>query len=316
MQTPTIYVSCGDVNGIGLHCLGLVLHNHPSIADTLTLVTHPATLAEACDRYRIHLPVNVLPTKHYSPVTPGVATQSAALLAMESLELAIEHCKQSPTSGIVTLPIHKKSLSDRGWPYPGQTEMLAAHCDGTPLMVLCQESLRIALATIHVPLRSVPSLITSEHVQQQLMLLHQHLVHDVGISAPNIAVLGLNPHAGEGGLIGSEELTTLQPAIQQLTLRGIHVHGPFSADGFFGFGDYLGYDGILAMYHDQGLIALKSIAGGAGVNVTAGLSIVRTSPDHGTAHHLAGSGALPDFRSTEAALRLCNEIVMRRSSMR
>jgi 4-hydroxythreonine-4-phosphate dehydrogenase len=177
-------------------------------------------------------------------------------------------------------------------------------------MILCDESIRVALVTIHVPLLRVPSLIDKKRVLDHIKLFNQSLKRDFGFTSPKLAVLGLNPHAGESGNIGREELEEIIPAIEVAKFNGLSVSGPFPADGFFAHGDYKNFDGILAMYHDQGLIPLKLLARGAGVNFTAGLPIVRTSPDHGTGFSIAGKN-LADEMSVMNAIRLAENVVGR-----
>jgi 4-hydroxythreonine-4-phosphate dehydrogenase len=181
--------------------------------------------------------------------------------------------------------------------------MLGEYASGNPLMVLCTHDVRVALATVHVPLRTVADLITPDLITTRVKQLTQHLRNRHGIEHPSIAVLAVNPHAGDNGVIGDEDLRIVEPTIKHLRQDGFNVDGPHPADGFFAFGSYTRYDGILAMYHDQGLIPLKLLAQGAGVNVTAGLSIVRTSPDHGTAYDRALASDI-DAASTRMAIEM------------
>ena len=181
--------------------------------------------------------------------------------------------------------------------------MLGAYSSGEPLMVLCTQDVRVALVTVHVPLRNVSDLITPELVQRRTQQLMLHLRDRIGIAEPSIAILALNPHAGDDGVIGDEDTRVIAPAIAAMQQQGLNVSGPHPADGFFAFGAYKKYNGILAMYHDQGLIPLKLLAQGAGVNVTAGLSVVRTSPDHGTAYDAALHGEI-DSSSTVLAIKM------------
>lgn len=271
-----------------------------------TLAIHPFVLAQAIYAYTLdartdgstlfvgeHV-VQILPCRHDAVVTPGVLAFDAGRHAVESLELTISTLHAGHFDALVTLPVSKEANALAGWSYPGQTEMIATMCGGTPLMMLCTATIRVALATIHIPLRSVAETLTVDGLRASIEALHKALHQDVGIANSRIAVLGLNPHAGEHGRIGAEETTIIGPAIALAQQRAMQVEGPFPADGFFAFGAYKHYDGILALYHDQGLIPLKLLAQGGGVNVTANLAVIRTSPDHGTAFSIAGtSGADP-----------------------
>lgn len=310
-MTGNILVTCGDVNGIGLRCLAQALTAEPLLASTITLVIDRSVLEQAQEVYSITLPVAI--HSIYSPctITPGIPSPTASRLALLSLERAFEIANQSGNAGITTLPVNKYALQSVGWKHPGQTEMAAAHSHGRPLMVMHHGALRIAINTVHIPLREVPTTITANDTAHNLQTLSDHLITDLRIQQPRIAVLGLNPHAGEHGAMGNEESELLLPAIQQAHNNGIRAEGPFPADGFFGFGAYEQYDAILAMYHDQGLIPAKLLSKGAGVNVTAGLNIVRTSPDHGTAYDSIGSNNI-DSSSVSAALALCSTMMSNR----
>lgn len=322
MAVPRLVVTCGDVHGIGLRCFAQALLDGP-IHATLRLIIAPRVLRACIEAY--HLPgtltdglwtigdhsIVIEPLDHDVVLSPGVASDSASKLAIGSLERALEDVCSGRADAVVTLPINKHALQRVGWPYPGQTEMVAAYADGEPLMVLCTRELHVALATIHIPLRSVASSIHPDRIRQRILQLHDHLRTRIGIVNPRIAVLGLNPHAGEEGSIGTEDRDIIRPVIASLQESGLRVEGPFAADGFFGFGAYKDVDGVLAMYHDQGLIPLKLLAKGAGVNVTAGLSIIRTSPDHGTAYDRVVSSSV-DAESTRMALEMAVAMCQRR----
>ncbi|MBS1562638.1 MAG: 4-hydroxythreonine-4-phosphate dehydrogenase PdxA [Bacteroidetes bacterium] len=296
-----IIIAAGDCNGIGLECFVKALFLRRPDDVQFTLAVHPLVLAQAIHQNALdartdgsslfigeHV-VQILPCAHEAVVAPGVVAPDAGRHAVESLELSITTLRAGHFDALVTLPVSKEANALAGWPYPGQTEMLAAMCGGTPLMMLCTDAVRVALATIHLPLRDVADALSVDALVASLVALHRALHVDHGIAAPRIAVLGLNPHAGEHGRIGAEEHTIIVPAIGAARHHGVHAEGPFPADGFFAFGAYRSYDGILAMYHDQGLIPLKLLAHGGGVNVTANLSVIRTSPDHGTAFSIAGT---------------------------
>jgi 4-hydroxythreonine-4-phosphate dehydrogenase len=227
------------------------------------------------------------------PLEWGKVSAEAGHAAYVALERAAEDLNAGQIEALVTAPICKEAMKLSGFKYAGHTEYLAsvsAEGQNEPLMILQNEMMRVALATVHEPLQKVAGQLTQEKVETRLRALYQSLRHDFLFSSPRIAVLALNPHSGDGGALGAEEQEIISPAIQTLVNEGIPCFGPYSADGFFGAAMYTHFDGILAMYHDQGLIPLKALGMDSGVNVTAGLSFVRTSPDHGTAFDIAGQG--------------------------
>lgn len=208
---------------------------------------------------------------------------------MSALDTALELISNGHAQALVTAPISKESIHMAGFEYPGHTEYLA-HKTKTPniTMMLVSGGLRVGLLTTHIPLSKVAENITEVNILHRVRNIHHSLIHDFGIPKPNIAVLGLNPHAGDGGVLGSEEIEIIEPALSKLNQEGIACSGPFPADGWFGMQQYENFDAVLAMYHDQGLAPFKALSFGRGVNFTAGLPIIRTSPDHGTAFAIAG----------------------------
>jgi 4-hydroxythreonine-4-phosphate dehydrogenase len=222
-------------------------------------------------------------------VEPGVSTAEAGLMAVASLRAAVAELKSGQIDALATAPINKENVQSPEFGYTGHTEFLAAEFGGEALMVMCSDMLRVGLATIHVPVAKVSGMITKELVVSRLRALRKTLTSDFSIVEPRIAVLSLNPHAGDGGLMGDEEQHAIRPAVEQAIGEKILAFGPFAADGLFASGSYRKYDAILAMYHDQGLIPFKSLSP-EGVNFTAGLSAIRTSPDHGVAYDIAGHG--------------------------
>ncbi|MFN4909367.1 MAG: 4-hydroxythreonine-4-phosphate dehydrogenase PdxA [Bacteroidota bacterium] len=321
MSVPEIVITCGDVNGIGLRCLAMALETLTSDVQ-LRLAIAPEVLRSCIEHYQLpgtlfdltwqigrHM-VDIEPVGDQFTITPGQPSDEASHLAIASLEHAFARVRSGMADATVTLPINKHALQKVGWPYPGQTEMVAAYAAGDPLMVLCTRSLHVALATVHIPLQAVAATLNPALIEHRIIQLAQHLHDRFGIDKPRIAVLGLNPHAGEHGQIGHEDDEIIRPAIVSAREQGINVSGPFPADGFFGFGAYEQFDGVLAMYHDQGLIPLKLLAKGAGVNVTAGLSIIRTSPDHGTAYDRIRSADI-DSASTRLAIEMAIEMASR-----
>ena len=193
---------------------------------------------------------------------------------------------------IVTAPINKHTIQSEGFSFPGHTEYIEERLGNgsKSLMILMKDDFRVALVTGHIPVCEIASSITKELIQDKLTIFHQSLKQDFGIGAPRIAVLALNPHAGDEGLLGTEEQEIIIPAIQEMAAKGMLCYGPYSADGFMGSGNFTHFDGVLAMYHDQGLAPFKALAMDEGVNYTAGLPVVRTSPAHGTAYDIAGKG--------------------------
>jgi 4-hydroxythreonine-4-phosphate dehydrogenase len=220
---------------------------------------------------------------------PGQASSESGKAALVALKQAATDLKEGLLDGLVTAPIDKHTIHSDEFPFKGHTEFLAEFFGAKDhLMLMVNDSLRVGLVTGHVPVRDVAGLITRERVESKYNVLEQSLRKDFGITKPKIAILGLNPHAGDNGLIGDEDEKILKPLVQELKNKGKTVFGPHPPDGFFAAGHHVKYDGILAMYHDQGLIPFKTLAFDTGVNFTAGLNIVRTSPDHGTAYALAG----------------------------
>ncbi len=240
-------------------------------------------------------------------VVPGRLDVGNARHVIDILSRAADGCLQGEFDGMVTAPVHKGIINDAGIAFTGHTEFLAerAHCD--VVMLLCAPGLRVALATTHLPLADVPGAITAAGLVSALRILHNDLRHRFGIDTPRIAVLGLNPHAGEGGHLGREEIDVIAPALDALRDEGMLIDGPLSADTAFVPAKREGYDAYLAMYHDQGLPVLKALGFGDGVNVTLGLPFVRTSVDHGTALDLAATGKA-DASSMLAATRLALEL--------
>ncbi len=334
---PRIAISIGDPNGIGpevaLKCLTdsrlvnriqpiligslQVLREHMKRLDLSGIQLHAARVsgvtqeAEWSDG-KDGIPVLDMEGNPSFEVDFGILSGTAGALAMKAVDCAVDLCLEDRVDAMVTSPISKEAIGLAGYDSPGHTEFIARKCGHRPhTMMMVADKLRIGLVTAHVPLSSVPALVTREAVLEKLQILSTTLESDFGISRPLIAVLGLNPHAGENGLLGSEEADVLIPAIRSACENGIHAAGPFPADGFFGTASYRKYDGVLAMYHDQGLVPFKALAFDSGVNYTAGLGIVRTSPDHGTAFDIAGKGvASPD--SMRSAIYLAMDVARRR----
>ena len=231
--------------------------------------------------------VNCLPDNIYAE--PGQATPEAAKAAITSLSTAVKDLKEGMIDVLVTAPINKRSMDESGFGFTGHTEYLQKEFNADEIaMIMVSDQLKVGVVTGHIPLREVVSHITVENILRKLRIMKASLERDFAIVDPKIAVLGLNPHCGDGGLLGDEEQNIILPAVQQAVKEGIQAFGPYSPDGYFGLGNYSRFDATLTMYHDQGLAPFKAIAFADGVNYTAGLPVVRTSPDHGTAYNVAG----------------------------
>lgn len=245
---------------------------------------------------------------------PGELTAESGQLSMNAVETGIEWCVSGAADALVTAPISKEAVNLAGYNIPGHTEFLAEKTGTSEfMMMLIDEGLRIGLVSIHVPLAKAASFISETAILNKLRIMDQSLRKDFGIHEPDIAVLGLNPHAGDGGVIGDEEISIVAPALQKARFNGIRASGPFPADGFFGNRKYKEFDGVLAMYHDQGLIPFKTLSFGKGVNFTAGLPIIRTSPDHGTAFDIAGKNQA-DPASFQQAFQVAVGLARNRNS--
>ncbi|HEY3644990.1 MAG TPA: 4-hydroxythreonine-4-phosphate dehydrogenase PdxA [Gammaproteobacteria bacterium] len=266
---------------------------------------HPSPLAQPAGR------MHVMPVKLRAACESGKLDPANASYVIEMLERGTDACLHGGFDALVTAPVHKGVINDAGIPFTGHTEFLAKRCKAPhPVMVLAAGALRVALATTHLPLKEVPAALTREGLMQTLAVLREGLKRDFGIAEPHVLVLGLNPHAGEGGHLGREELDVIQPACEALRAQGMRITGPVSADTAFNPARMGGIDVVLAMYHDQGLPVLKFAGFGLAVNITLGLPILRTSVDHGTALELAGTGRA-EHASLEAALEAAAAMVRR-----
>jgi len=334
MAKPRIGITSGDINGIGPE-IALKSVLAPSIRKVCLPILVGSIDTFACTahklRRKIHfvevesaaakprggdMPViNTLPYR--IPVVKfGVAAEEGGRYAGEAITRAAQLCMSGDLDGMVTAPVSKTAMAMAGYRYPGQTEMLAQLSKSKHVvMMLVAGRFRIGLATVHLPIKEISKALSIHRLVDTADLMHQSLRHDFAIRRPKIALLGLNPHAGENGMIGSEEREIILPAVKTLLRRHIDVSGPFPADGFFGTHSYKQYDAVLAMYHDQGLIPLKMVGFSRGVNYSAGLRIVRTSPDHGTAFDIAGKG-IADPGSMVEAISLAAKIISYRHTSR
>ena len=326
---PIIGFSCGDINGIGIELIIKVLSDN-RILDICTPVVFANN--KAINFYRKSLPdlninfsiikdatmVNHKQVNLYNcweedvTITPGVMNDIGGKYAVISLKIAAEALKAGKIDGLVTAPIHKKNIQNSDFNYTGHTPFLKKLFGvNDVVMLMVAENMKIGLLTEHLPVKEVAQVITKESIISKLNLINQSLRRDFCIVKPKIAILGLNPHAGDEGLIGKEEIEIIKPAIKDAKQKDIFCFGPYSADAFFARGQYEKFDAVLALYHDQGLIPFKSLSLGEGVNFTAGLKSVRTSPDHGTAFDIAGKG-IADETSTRQALYTCIDIINNR----
>lgn len=318
-----VIVSCGDVNGIATDIFFKTCLYHAFHDMQCSIAMNESTAKEICEAWNItfehstirfpEMSVTVIPCEKYAQYKPGKPTNDASLLAIESLETSLKMVKNGEADALLTLPISKSGLNECGWKFSGQTDWLHhAFPKSQPIMILFHETMRIALATIHIPLNQVANSIDSHKLADVIQGVHQSMKLDFAIDQPRIAVLGLNPHAGENGMLGTEEGDIIIPAIEQAKTQGINCEGPFPADGFFSRPSWRKYDAIIAQYHDQGLIPLKFQAQGHGVNFTANLPIIRVSPDHGTAYDIAGTDRVEEH-SMIASLEAIRSIVKNRS---
>lgn len=313
MEKPIIGITTGDLNGVGLELI-IKIFSDNRMLELCTPVIFASN--KAINYYRrivTEYQLNFASTKTFEglntkqvnvfncweeevAITPGELTDEGGKYAVRSLMVAAQCLKDGQIDAIVTAPIHKKNTQTPDFNYTGHTPFFKEKFEAKDVvMLLYNGAFRVGLVTEHIPVADVAKTITADLIIQKTQILKEALVKDFGISKPKIAILGLNPHAGDEGLIGKEEIDVVKPAIDSLQAAGVLAFGPFSADGFFAHQHYNQFDAVMAMYHDQGLIPFKSLNNGEGVNYTCGLSVVRTSPDHGVAFDIAGKNiASPD----------------------
>ncbi|MBV9961574.1 MAG: 4-hydroxythreonine-4-phosphate dehydrogenase PdxA [Parafilimonas sp.] len=328
---PLIGFTCGDLNGIGIELIIKALSDN-RILDQCAPIVFASN--KSINFYRKSLPdinFSYQSIKDFSKInykqlnvfncwdedvmiSAGQLNETGGKYARISLQLAVNALKEGQINGLVTAPLHKKNIQSNEFNYTGHTPFLQHAFElNDVVMLMVASNLRVALVTEHVAVKDIASHISKNAITSKLNILNESLKRDFGVEKPKIAVLGLNPHAGDEGLVGNEEQTIIKPAIKEAKDKGIFAFGPFSADAFFARGQYQNFDAVLAMYHDQGLIPFKSLAIGEGINFTAGMPVVRTSPDHGTAFDIAGKG-IADISSFLAATFECIDIIKRRAS--
>lgn len=330
LQKPVLGISLGDINGIGPEVVIKALADD-RILSMITPVIYGSSKVLSYYRkamrinefnyHQIHEGQRAHPDKvnvvncwqEMIEITMGQETPEGGRAALLALQKATQHLQEGVIEGIVTAPINKNNIQTDEFRFPGHTEYFTETFRAKDsLMLLCSENLRVGVVTGHIPLSRVAENLTAEKLRSKLLILDKSLRQDFGIGKPRIAVLGLNPHAGEGGLLGNEEQEIIVPVLNELKEKGKLLFGPFPADGFFGNGQFKKFDGILAMYHDQGLIPFKTLAFESGVNFTAGLTIVRTSPDHGTAYDICGKNLASEQSIREAIYLACDIIKQRK----
>ncbi len=330
INKPVIGISCGDLNGIGIELIiktfsdnRILEHCTPVIfASNKAVNFYRKSIPEYNFNYQIikeferinHRQVNLFNCwEEETSINPGQLSDTGGKYAVLSLQTAVAALKQKQIDGLVTAPIHKKNIQSGDFSFTGHTPFLKNIFDANDVvMMLCADNFRVALVTEHVPVNEIAKHISKEKIISKLNIIHQSLQKDFGIDKPRIAVLGLNPHAGDEGLIGNEEENIIKPAIKEAKNNNMLVVGPYSADAFFARRSFEKFDAVLAMYHDQGLIPFKALAIGEGINFTAGLPAVRTSPDHGVAFDIAGKNKA-DQSSFLASVFGCIDIINRRN---
>lgn len=305
-NTIRVGISIGDLNGIGVElilktfedkrmyelCTPIVFASDKVISfyKKELKYNHPVYNTNNLDKIQ-EGKLNVINVwNDFVDINPGTPTEISGKKAFESLEAATEALKNGVVDVLLTAPISKDNIQSESFNFPGHTEYLESKLDGESLMILMSDDLKMGLVTGHIPVADVPNALNEGLIRKKIDLLYTSLVQDFKIAKPKIAVLGLNPHCGDNGVIGKEDNELIQPILETYQEKGKLIYGPYAADGFFGNKSYLKFDGVISMYHDQGLVGFKAVSFGNGVNFTAGLDKVRVSPDHGTAFDLAGKG--------------------------
>lgn len=328
---PIIGITCGDLNGIGMEIIMKTFANDDML-DLCTPVVFASSKVASYHRkalemedFNFHIinDINSLKEgkanllncwKEEVILDFGKLSEVVGSYAVKSLEQASDALAEGQVQALVTAPIHKNSIQSASFKFTGHTDFLEARFNGKATMLMVSEEMRMALATVHIPLSEVAGQISQQRLMERIQQLNECLLKDFHIKKGKIAVLSLNPHAGDGGVIGREDDEIVAPAIRAAFEDRIMAFGPFSADSFFGTEKYKDYDAVLAMYHDQGLIPFKTLSFGRGVNYSAGLDIIRTSPDHGTGFEIAGKGVANESSFREAVYLACDLVKNRKVS--
>jgi 4-hydroxythreonine-4-phosphate dehydrogenase len=321
---PKIGITIGDVNGIGLEVIMKTFMN-PQMLQTCIPIIYGSSKVVSYHRKTLNLnefnynqirfiieasnkKVNLVNCwDEEIKIEIGKTNPAVGKYALKSLQAASKDLLDKKIDAIVTAPVDKKNMQSDEFKFPGQTEFFANACNAKEYaMLMVGEKLKITFATGHVAVKDIAQSIGKEKIISKIKVLNESLKRDFTIRKPRIAVLALNPHAGDGGLLGNEEIEIIEPAVKECTAANISVYGPYSADGFFGSGKFKSFDGVVAMYHDQGLIPFKALSFTSGVNYTAGLPIIRTSPDHGTGYDIAGKNIASEDSFREAVYLACD----------
>jgi 4-hydroxythreonine-4-phosphate dehydrogenase len=324
-------ITHGDTNGVGYEVI-LKTFAEPAMLELCTPIIYGSPKVASYHRKALDLQTNfsIISSGHEArdgrvnlvtcfdeevKVDFGQPTPEAGKAALKPLDFAMKEYAEGVFDVLVTAPINKKTIQGDGFHFCGHTEYIEEKAGGgqKALMILMKDELRVALVTTHLPIKDVAAAITQQTVEDKICILNRSLKEDFLISSPRIAVLSLNPHAGDDGLLGTEETSQIAPAIEAQSKKGVLCFGPFASDGFFGSGNYERFDAILAMYHDQGLAPFKALVRGEGVNFTAGLPIIRTSPAHGTAFDIAGKNVAHEDSFRQAVYTAIDIVRNRRS---
>lgn len=316
-ETIIVGISIGDLNGIGPEIV-LKTFEDPRMLEFCTPLIFASVKSLSFIKKALGINTNIHGIDHTNQLVRGkvnvmnVWKEAVEIqfgeenttmgdYAIKSLQSAVQALKTNAIDVLVTAPINKHNIQSDSFKFPGHTDYLAQQLDGESLMFMVTDTLKVGLLTDHVPLKDISKHITEEQIEKKISTIYKALMQDFGITVPKIAVLGINPHTGDNGVIGDEDDKVLRPTLEKINHSGKIVYGPYAADSFFGSGNYKNFDAIVAAYHDQGLIPFKTLSFGSGVNYTAGLSKVRTSPDHGTAYDIAGKNTA-DFTSFKEAV--------------
>jgi 4-hydroxythreonine-4-phosphate dehydrogenase len=318
-----IGISIGDINGIGMEVI-IKTFRDSRMLEVCTPVVYGSSKIASFHRKELEINdfsfnkiKNIGEASSKKPnliecwqeevkISLGESTPEGGKYAFASLEAATNDLAEGKIHALVTAPINKDNIQSEEFDFPGHTEYLDHKFEGESLMLMANENIKIGVATNHIPISAVANSLSADNIFSKLKILNKTLIQDFCISSPRIAVLGLNPHAGDSGLIGKEEEDIIIPAINNAKSVGVNAFGPYAADGFFGSANYKKFDAILAMYHDQGLIPFKSLSFGEGTNFTAGLNIIRTSPDHGVAYEIAGKNVAYEDSFRKAIYMACD----------
>ena len=328
LENIKVGISVGDINGIGIEII-LKTFDDNRMLELCTPIIFGSNKTVSMHRKDLNLNTQINGIENPSKAIPGKLnlinvwkdapeisfgkeTQDGGKYAFLSLKAAVNALKRGDIDVLVTAPINKHNIQSDNFNFKGHTEFLESSLEGKSLMILMNEDLKVGLITGHIPIQHVANTITKELIEEKVNLMYQSLIKDFGIDRPKIAVLGLNPHCGDNGVIGVEDTEIVKPVLKKMQEQGKLIYGPYAADSFFGSGTYKGFDGVMAMYHDQGLAPFKTLAFGGGVNFTAGLNKIRTSPDHGTAYEIAGKGKA-DHNSFKQAVYTAIDIYRNRS---